>query len=123
MAKSQDQYNIQFLDSVYFKEFHKDQFLVLYSLILRSMIYFFGLKGIEICNFADDITPYICDSNLKSALETLEHNSDLAIVWFEMNYMKLNSDKCNLLVSGNQNGQISAKLDSDIVWKSNDVKK
>ena len=87
------------------------------------MIYFFGLKGIDIRIFSDDITPYICDSNLKSALETLEHNSDLAIVWFEMNYMKLNSDKCNLLVSGNQNGQISAKLDIDIVWKSNDVKK
>ena len=87
------------------------------------MIYFFGLKGIDIRIFSDDITPYICDSNLKSALETLEHNSDLAIVWFEMNYMKLNSDKCNLLVSGNQNGQISAQLDIDIVWKSNDVKK
>ena len=87
------------------------------------MIYFFGLEAIDICNFAVDKTPYICDSNLKSALETLEHNSDLAIVWFEMNYIKLNSDKCNLLVSGNQNGQISAKLDSDIVWKSKDVKK
>ena len=59
---------------------------------------FFALKGIGICIFADGITPY---SNLKSVLETLEHNSELAIAWFEMNYMKLNTDKCQLLVSGN----------------------
>ena len=31
--------------------------------------------------------------------------------------MKLNTDKCNLL-----NKQMWAKLDRDIVWKSNDVK-
>ena len=28
----------------------------------------------------------------------------------------------SLLVSGNKNGQIWAKLDRDIVWESNDVK-
>ena len=60
--------------------------------------------------------------NLKSVLETLEHNSELAIAWFEMNYMKLNTDKCYLLISGNKNGQIWAELDRDIVWESNDVK-
>ena len=38
-----------------------------------------------------------------------------------MNYMKLN-DKCHLLISGNKNEQIWAKLDKDIVWESNDVK-
>ena len=30
----------------------------------------------------------------------LEGNSELEIFWFESNYMKLNADKCNLLVSG-----------------------
>ena len=85
------------------------------------MIYFFGLKEIDIYNFADGITPYVCDSNLKSVLETLEHISELAIAWFEMNYIKLNADKCHLLVSGNKNGQIWAKLDRDVVWESNDV--
>ena len=30
----------------------------------------------------------ICDSNLKLVLEKLEHNPELAISWFEMNYMK-----------------------------------
>ena len=38
---------------------------------------FFALKGIDIYNFTDDTTPYVCDSNLKSLLETLEHNFEL----------------------------------------------
>ena len=55
-------------------------------------------------------------------LETLEHNSELAAAWFELKYMKPNTDKCHLLVSGNKIGQMSAKLDRTIVWKSNDIK-
>ena len=82
----------------------------------------FALKGIDICNFTDDTTPYVCDSKLKSVLETLEHNSELAVARFEMNYVKLNTDKCYLLISGNKSEQIWARLDGDIVWESNDVK-
>ena len=70
------------------------------------------------CNFADNTTPYVCDSNLKSVLETLEHNSELGIAWFEMNYMERNTDKCYLLISGNKNEQRWAKLDRDIVWET-----
>ena len=83
---------------------------------------FFALKGVDICKFADDTTPYVWNSNLKSVLKTLEHNSELSIAWFEMNYMKLNTDKCHLLISGNKNEQMWSKLDRDIVWESNHVK-
>ena len=76
---------------------------ILFNIYINDI--FFALKGV-ICNFADDTTPYVCDSNLKSVLETLEHNSELAIVWFEMNYMKLNTDKCHILISGNKNEQM-----------------
>ena len=77
---------------------------------------FFAVNEIDICNFADDTTPYVCDSNLKPVLEKL------GIVWFEMNYMKPNTDKCHLLISGNKNEYMLAKLDQDIVWESNDAK-
>ena len=36
--------------------------------------------------------------------------------------MKLNTDKCHLLISGNKNEQLWAKLDRVIAWESNDVK-
>ena len=38
-----------------------------------------------------------------------------------MNYMKLNTNKCHFLVTGNKNGQIWTKLDRDTVWESNNV--
>ena len=41
---------------------------------------------------------------------------------FEMNYMKLNTDKYHLLISGNKNEQMWGKLDRYIVWESNDIK-
>ena len=65
---------------------------------------------------------YVCDSKLKTVPETLENNSELAIAWFEMNYIKLNTDKSHLLISGNKNEQMWAKLDGDIVWESKDIK-
>ena len=45
-----------------------------------------------------------------------------AVAWFEMYYMKLNTDKCHLLISENKNEQIWAKLGRNIVWESSDVK-
>ena len=71
--------------------------MVPYSLIFAPIIYSFALKGIDTCNFADNTTPYAYDSDLKSVLETLEYNFELAIAGSEMNYIKLNTDKCHLL--------------------------
>ena len=35
-------------------------------------------------------------------MERLEHDTKLAIEWFENNYMKLSEDKCHLLVAGHR---------------------
>ena len=92
---------------------------VLINIYINDMI--FELNEIDIYNFANDTIPYVCDSNLKSVLGKLEHNSELPTAWFEMNDMKLNTDKCHLLISVNKNEYMWAKLDEDIVWESNDV--
>ena len=81
---------------------------ILFNIYINDV--FVALKEIDICNFADDTTPHVCDSKLKSVLETLEHNSEIAIAWFEMNYMKLYTNKCHPLISGNENEQMWAKL-------------
>ena len=49
---------------------------------------FFFLQDINICNFADETTPFVCHE--------LGVNSELAIFWFEKNHRKLNTDKCSL---------------------------
>ena len=40
-------------------------------------VLFFFLQGINICNFADDTTPFVCNETLKSVLDKLEGNSEL----------------------------------------------
>ena len=50
---------------------------LLFNIYLNDL--FYTLKEIEVCNFADDTTPYVCDENLQVVLEKLEHYSDIAI--------------------------------------------
>ena len=35
-------------------------------------------------------------------MEGLEHDTKLVIEWFENNYLKLNEDKCHLLLAGHR---------------------
>ena len=83
---------------------------------------FYTLKEIEVCNFADDTTPYVCDENIQIVMEKLEHHSDIAISWFECNYMKLNTDKCHLLVSGHRYEHMWVRVGQDKIWEDKEVK-
>ena len=55
----------------------------------------------NVCNLADDTTPYLCDSNLVSLLSKLESDVLSAIIWFEANFMLQNDRKCHFLFLGN----------------------
>ena len=63
---------------------------------------FFLIESTEVWNFADNTTFYACDKDLNHLINRLEHDSFLAIEWFENNSMKLNDDKCHLLISGHK---------------------
>ena len=72
---------------------------LLFNIYLNDLFYFLSC---HVCNFADDTTPYVCNKNLEFVLLKLEEQYNIAINWFENNYMKMNSDKCHLLISGNK---------------------
>ena len=84
---------------------------LLFNINLDDLL--FSLKDIGICNFADDTTAYISDESLENVLKSLEKNSVFAIRWFENNYMKLNTDKCRLIVSGYKHEQVWANIGKD----------
>ena len=93
---------------------------LLFNIYLNDL--FFALKDVEKCNFADDTTPFVCDLELNTALNKLEENSGTALTWFEINYMKLNSDKCHLLVSGHHYEEMFVNIGKYIIWESKTVK-
>lgn len=91
---------------------------LLFNIYLNDL--FFTLN--DVCNFADDTTPYVCDLSLQRVLEQLEHHCDLAINWFDCNFMKLNTDKCHLLVSGHKYEKTWIRVGKDKIWEERNVK-
>ena len=69
----------------------------------------------DVCNFADDTTFYVCDNDL---VNRLEHDSFLAIEWFQVNYMKLNTDKYHFLLAGYKYEQVWANVGDDKICES-----
>ena len=93
---------------------------LLFNIYLNDLFYVIDLT--QVCNFADDTTFFACDKNLASLLKRLEHDSLLAIEWFHNNYMKLNQDKCHLLVAGHKHETVWAEVGEAKIWESNKEK-
>ena len=50
--------------------------------------------------YANDTTIYTCNKNLDNIVHKLENDCTIALKLFPDNFMKLNADKCHLLVLG-----------------------
>ena len=81
---------------------------ILFNLYLNDLFYLSDFT--EVCNFSDDATFHACDNDLNNLIKRLEHDAFLAIEWFETNKMKLNKDKCHLLVSGHKYKNVWVKM-------------
>ena len=68
---------------------------LLFNIYLNDLFFFLDCN---VRNFAEDTKSFICNKNLDLVLNELERNSNIAIDWFQNNYMKMNSDKCHLLL-------------------------
>ena len=74
----------------------------------------------DICNMADDTTPYVCDIDLPSLIHNLQGDVSSVISWFEANYLILNPDKCHFLISGPKTvvEQMSIEVGDQVIWES-----
>ena len=93
---------------------------LLFNIYLNDL--FFLVYYTKVCNFADNTTFFTCDRDLRSLINRLEHDSFLATEWFQNNYMKLNEDKCHLLVGEYKHESIWAKIGDAKIWESNKQK-
>ena len=64
---------------------------LLFNVYLNDLFYL--VESTNVYNFADYTTFHACDKDLNFLINRLEHDSYLAIEWFENNSMKLNQDK------------------------------
>ena len=51
----------------------------------------------------------------------LEHDTAFTVCWFESNYMKLNTDKCLVMISRNKHESLWTDIVIDKICESNNV--
>ena len=54
--------------------------------------------SLDVCNYADDTTIYTCGPNVENVVAQLENDALVISEWFPNNRMKLNEDKCHLMI-------------------------
>ena len=63
---------------------------------------FLILKGTYFTDYADDNTPFVVRDNIKDVIKALEEIGESLVNWFSNYEMKLNSDKCHLLLNSQE---------------------
>ena len=81
---------------------------------------FYFIREEDLANYADVNTPYAIENEIET-LSIIEKDASILIKWFNDNYLKLNEDKCKLLIT-KHNDNVSAKIGSEIIMASESVK-
>ena len=90
--------------------------LLLFNIFICDMFYF--LENYEFANYANDSTPYSAKRNHKLVIEELEISSSSLSKWLQTNYMKVNTDKSHLLLSGNTS--LTSNIDNNLIESENE---
>ena len=93
---------------------------LLFNIYMNDLFYLTDMT--DVCNYADDTTFHACDLDLKSLITRLEHDATFAIQWFELNFIKLNQDKCHLLFSGHKYKTLFVNVGETKIWESKQQK-
>ena len=64
----------------------------------------------NLTNYTGDTTPYAIESDSETLLNSLVNDTSILIKCFNDNYFKMNTDKCNLLIT-NHDDNVSVIID------------
>ena len=78
---------------------------------------FFEDYSSEFANFADDITPYECESTLNEVINDLETTAEKMFKWFHFNNLKANASDCHLFLSLQQ--PVPVNIKGSVIESSN----
>ena len=63
---------------------------------------FLILKARYFTGYTDDKTPFVVRDNIADVIKALEEIGENQVNWFSNNEMKLNTDKCHLLLNSQE---------------------
>ena len=70
---------------------------------------FFVVESMNIANYADNATAYVCLGDIDLIIEKLKVKANDIFQWFNENAIKENTDKCHLLITTNEERNISIR--------------
>ena len=80
------------------------------------------VSDIDICNYADDTTICVSDTDTIHILNKLESSISTVASWFTDNCMRLNRDKCHFVVFDDQSNDLTLQIETIPVVKSREQK-
>ena len=94
---------------------------LLFNICVNDLL--LSIQNSDICNYAYDTTIYACDKNLENITHNLENDCNVALEWFSNSFIKVNGDKCNILVIGQRCADaVAVKFGSSEVVNSSEEK-
>ena len=93
---------------------------LLFNIYINDIFYFIDERNVA--NYADDNTPYAIETNIDSLVEDIETNATILIKWFRDNYLKMNEDKCHLLITNQEDDCISVRIGKENIANSKSEK-
>ena len=76
----------------------------------------------EETNYVGDNTPFVCCSNETEVINKLKHDAEIFIQWFKDNGLKLNEDKCKLIILSKQENNSTLSLGNEVITSSRSEK-
>ena len=76
----------------------------------------------EVCDYAHDTTYYAYDTSAGQVIRKLEAAVDNSAMWLDNNYMKLNAEKCHLLIFGKNRDKLSLSIGDEVITESKEEK-
>ena len=89
---------------------------LLYNIFINDIFSF--ANHAQICNYADDTTVFACHSDLGIVIRQLENDCSVIVKWFSDNYLKLNDEKCHLMIFGDKGTEIKIKIGNSEIKES-----
>ena len=81
---------------------------LLYNIFINEIVWF--AIHTNICNYPDDTTIFACHSELGIVIRQLQDYCSVIVKWFSNNLLKLNEEKCHLMVFGDKNTEVKIKI-------------
>ena len=89
---------------------------LLFNVFINDIFWF--ANRTKICNYADDTTIFACHPDLDNIIKQLEEDSTVIVKWFSDNFLKLNDDKCHLMIFGGKSTEATVTIGNSKINES-----